>query len=172
MNVTTLVCIYLACWEITSTRGVEDVVMMCVTPTLFGDFDTVRKWTQPSSPVPFVVGSGLVTREYYFWFFGYVIELRFHGRGPWANEVGVLRRHRSHSEVRIIRLSHGPLIAHHPPALMPNLPHQSRLLGSSHVVSGRDMSFVSMYRRSRPVAGGGRRCGLTRRFHAGPCGVR
>jgi hypothetical protein len=81
MNVTTLVCVYLACWEITRTRGVEDVVRMQVTPTLFGDSNSVRIWTQPSSPVPFVVGSGVLTRDYYLWFFGYVMELPFHGRG-------------------------------------------------------------------------------------------
>ena len=137
MSVTTLVCVYLACWEITRTKGIEDVVMMGVTTEPFGDFDTQRKWTQPSSPIPFVVGSGLVTRDYYFWFFGYVIELPLRGRGPWANKVGFLRRDRRVSEVGIVRSSDGSLITHHPPSIASDLPHQSCLFGSPHVVSSR-----------------------------------
>ncbi len=72
-----LLCAYLACWQATRTKGVEDVLATYSTSS--GDFNErlglLLALDGPSSPMPFVVVSGLGNRNYHFWFFGYVARL-------------------------------------------------------------------------------------------------
>ena len=68
MIVMTLQCCYMACGDATSDQGVEDV---CRYRLRFDPPEFV------SSPMPFVVRDGrqLWFREYFIWFYGYVVAL-------------------------------------------------------------------------------------------------
>jgi hypothetical protein len=91
--VVTLVCVYLACWHATKTRGVDDVarhvaVMGAQKCEKYGvDGDALSELQRvdafgATANVPFIVDVPpvllLYDRCYYFWFFGYVAKL------PWS----------------------------------------------------------------------------------------
>jgi len=70
----TLVCGYLACWRFTVTKGVDDVVFH-----VYGTFPDDDWDFNTSVPVPMIVGidehhmlglgSIMIVRRYYFWYF-------------------------------------------------------------------------------------------------------
>ena len=79
--IVTLICVYLACWEPTRTRGVKDVhKFLQAWPRLDHTLDVsatlplivrVRRWEHQT------VGSGhsVLLNTYYVWFFGHVAKL-------------------------------------------------------------------------------------------------
>jgi hypothetical protein len=95
----TLACLYLGCWIPTSTYGVRDVQKQVA-------LETTLKTKVPVPKAPLILEvstssayvfsgtpSSVVTRDYYFWFFGWVAKLPYlstHDDNTWGDADNIM----------------------------------------------------------------------------------
>ena len=86
----TLVCCYVACWGPTKTRGVDDVQQ-----AFDATYSKLRLAKSRHVVAPLIVSADgvhlrspipVLSRNYYFWFFGYVAKLPYEREVDWQPE--------------------------------------------------------------------------------------